>query len=220
MTDSRVTDASSGLEYVPTHLTVDGHDFHVLEVSPTRPIVIGRERLARLRDGDPSSEVDASMLEICKRWSPAVDAVVFVADAGPGRRWRFADELDASEVAQLGEAMVEGQLSLYRGLVHAGIFSLTGIALHEREHEAFARGTERVAARIERELPDAAPDRAPILRLDLWLLDHLALWTNTARDRFFAGRLPEILSLIARRRRQLQLMNTDILESGVHGTGG
>jgi hypothetical protein len=217
--DPRVTDASTGLEYTSTTLEVDGREFRVLEAAPTRTIVLGRDRLARLREGNPSSEVDRSMVEICASWTPSVDAVVFVANAGAGRQWRFDDDLDASEVAELGEAMVEGQLSLYRGLVHAGIFSLTGIALREREHEAFARGTDRVAARIERDLPDASPEQAPVLRLDLWLLDHLALWTTASRDRFFAGRLPETLSLIARRRRQLELMNTDILESGAHDIG-
>lgn len=216
----RVSDPTTGLEYTSTRVEVDGTEYGVIEVRPTKPLVLGRDRLDQIRAGDSNSQVDRSMLEICSSWDPPADAVVFIANPGEGRSWGYADDLSHAEGEELGRAMVEGQLALYRGLVHAGIYSLTGIALQDREYEAFSRGTEEVADRIERRLPDASEEEATIMRLDLWLLDHLALWTTLSRDRFFAGRLPETLSLIARRRRQLDMMNTDILESGVYKIPG
>lgn len=212
----RVTDQASGLAYSSSTVDVDGRTYQVIEVAPTRTILLGADRLERLDRGDKRSDVDTSMLEICANWNPPADAVVFVANPSADRSWRYAENLEPEQIDRLGRAMVEGQLALYRGFVRAGIYSLTGIALGEREFEAFSRGTELVAGELERQLTNASDEEAPTLRLNLWLVDHLALWTTLSRDRFFKGRLPETLSLIERRRRQIESMDTDILESGVH----
>jgi hypothetical protein len=198
-------------------LSVDAHLHRLLLVSPTAPVVLGRDRLARIRRGDVWSDVDQALVTTAGGWEPSIDAVVFLAKEGGDRYWCFAEDLDAAEVEELGYEMVKSQLQLYRGLVHAGVYSLTGIELPDREYGAFRRGTEKVAAELERELVGAARDRAAVLRLDLWLLDHLALWSTMSRERFFAGPLPEILSLIQRRRRQLEDMRRDIVDSGQWG---
>jgi hypothetical protein len=195
---------------------VDGEAHRILVVTPTDRIVIGRDRLDRIRAGDARSIIDELVLDRARTWTPRIEAVVFVAHDGEDRCWSFAADLGPEEIDELGYEMVRAQLALYRGLLDAGIHALTGIALPAAEHAAFVRGTERLAAEIERELQGADRARASVLRLDLWLLDHLALWTPASPERFFAAQLPELLSLLQRRRRQIRDMHRDVVDSGEH----
>ena len=124
------------------------------------------------------------MVVTARDWPHPIDAAVFLCN-GSGGRWAFDDALEDAEIEELADAMVRGQLALYRGLVNNSIFSLTGIQLRPRDHAALQRATERVAAKIEKEMSNTAFFDRSHMRFDLWLLDHFALWTTMSREEFF-----------------------------------
>jgi len=212
--DGRVVAPEAKLEFSEQLLDVDSVARRIILVVPTERMELDVDRLGRVQSGDEYSRVDMTIVETIRGWNEPVDAVVFDASADPDRTWRFSEDLDEDQERALGYAMVKAQLALYRGLVDAGVYSLTGIGLPEKEYNSFRRGTERLSEEIELALASASPAEATVLRLDLWLLDHLALWTTLSRERFFAARLPELLALVERRKRQLARMSEDITNSG------
>jgi hypothetical protein len=212
--NGRVVVPKAKLEFSEQTLDVDGVQRRIVLVVPTEPMLIGADRLERVQSGDEYSDVDMTVVETTAEWGKQVDAVIFDADADPTRSWRFSEDLDETQQRELGYVMVKAQLTLYRGLVNAGVYSLTGVGLPEREYNAFRLGTDRLTQEIELSLKSATPAEGTVLKLDLWLLDHLALWTTLSRERFFAAKLPELLALVGRRKKQLDRMSEDITNSG------
>ena len=177
---------------------------------PTRHLRITRDRLDRIRAGDNGSEVDDAMVEAARTWEEPVQVVLFRARrTDPDRSWGFAEDLSEAEADAIGYEMVRAQLSLYRRLVANGIFALVGTEMGPREVDLFARGTERLSRELEQVRASGGP-RGNVAALNLWLLDHLALWTSHPLDEFVRDKLPRILGMLERRGAELQELQARI----------
>jgi hypothetical protein len=176
----------------------------VLVLEPTTPLVSGRERLTRLQGADLTSSVDDAVVEAVRGAGPEMAAVVFRADPGSGAGWRFDPTLPEPEALKLGALMMRSHLHLYRRLVEERVAAFFGVELDGRTHRCLLHGADVVARACEATIAaDSGPERARA-RLELWLLDHLALWTTTRLEEFLHNRLPEALRLLDRRRRELE----------------
>lgn len=204
---NRVQGAANAINIVRETLVETAHGTkRALITEPTGPIHVDRPRLARIRSGDGTNEVDEAMVRVAES-RPDIDAIVFRAHRGAGERcWGYSPELSDDEVDVLGEAMVRLQMDLYRKLANRDVFALAGTEFGEREYQSFRRGTERVAAELERAIRDADDAAAAQHRFDLWLLDHFAMWVTADLDEFLVGGLPRLLEKVERRRRQLEEM--------------
>lgn len=182
----------------------------VLVVEPAARVEVGRDRLARIRAGDGHNAIDAAVLNLVDAHR-GVDAVVFRAHRGEGPTgWGYARDLSDPEVEELGTAMVRLQVDLYRRLADRGVFAIVGTEFGEREVRSFRRGTEAVAAGLERSLRTADAPAVARCRFDLWLLDHFAMWVGTEHGVFVAGGLPKLLDKVQRQRRRLERMRADL----------
>lgn len=196
---------AAGLSFSEVMVEGDGRRRRGLLAKPDGVIETGRERLERIRAGDRGSTLDDQIVETVTSWPDPIDVVLFCACHGdPERSWGFSPELDEEETAQLGFEMVRTQLALYRRLVQQGVFALVGTEMGEREYEAFRKGAERLAEELEARIRDADEGEAADARLELWLLDHLALWTPHKLDDVLADDLPKVLTVLDRRKQQLE----------------
>ncbi len=161
----------------------EGH--RALVVHPTAPIVVGRERLAALREQIAGSEADAQIIAQVRRFSP-IHAFVFRGRSDDGRGyWRLADDLDASEAGELCALMFRAHLPLKRALLDAGSLDNIYIEWRPKEIHAFESGLRRLREALRQELSAArlGSGDARAIRLDLWLSERISLFSGaTLRD--------------------------------------
>ena len=105
---SRETIADAGLR-AETRAIDGAWPCKALVVEPVRRIVVDRERLQRLRRGDLSSAIDDAIIETVTRAEVPIDVVLFRACSDhPSCCWRFADDLDPSDLDELRVLIVLG----------------------------------------------------------------------------------------------------------------
>lgn len=190
----------------------------VLVARPTHRSTLDRKRLDALRSGDFSSRLnDAIFHELAKRSANAdvqYDAILFEAGGGQGKRWGFAPDISEDEIVEFGELMIRSQLRMFEQVAEQGVAVLAGVEFGEREVLAYDRGSRRLAERLEQTVAEHAergadPDKEEEVaraRLQLWLLDHFAIWSDASADDFIEHRLPETLVSSERIRRKLNRM--------------
>lgn len=183
----------------------------VLVVEPPTGTAVDRARLDRIRSGELQSDLDEAIVRLVDARPGAADAILFRAHRGRGDHgWGYAADLTDAEVDELGEVMVRLQMDLYRRLAARGVYALAGTEFGEREVRSFRRGTDRVAAELERALRSADGPEAAQQRFDLWLLDHFAMWVDQDVDEFMNGGLPRLLDKVERQRRRLEELRAAI----------
>jgi len=192
----------------------------VLLAVPRNAVVIDRDRLQSYRARGNASELDLEITREVAAWPRKVDVVLFRAmhQHPEAARWSFAYELTSEELDELGVGMVRSHVHLFRALAKLGVLAFAGIEFGEREFSALRRGTERVTAELERSVGRDRQSPSALDRLDLWLLDHLALWSTHPLKQFVSDDLPGLLALMDRRtlhvRRMLEKIPPDSLELG------
>ena len=180
-------------------LTVEGEPRRVLVARAIKPSRLDRDRHDRMRKGDYSSPINVELLAAIAGSDRPVDAVIFDND----NNWGFDEGLDDEELAELGYHMTRSQLALYRNAARSGVRVVVGVGFGSREVDGYTRGGERVVEELERAQQSAAPSESSS-QLDLWLIDHLTLWTTAPLEEFLDDRLPEVLHKADRSRRQLE----------------
>ena len=154
-----------------------------------------------MRVGNYASPINDEILAAVAAAEEPVSAIVFDAAS---RDWGFAEDLDDSEVEELGYHMVRSQLNLYRRAARAGVRVVVGVGFGPREVDGYTRGGDRVVEELERTVQDRNESDSSGSRLDLWLIDHLTLWTTTDLDDFLEHRAAEVIATAERGRRKLQ----------------
>jgi len=201
----------AGLRFSEMMLECERGQRRGLLVTPTRELVIDRSRLERARVGDHSSVVDDAIVRSVEVWLEPIDAVVFRARSDDAEgHWCFADDLDGSEVEELGYQMMCSHISLYRRLVRRRVYAMIGTDLGEREKKAFEVGGRRLVAELERALPEAGEPERSMHGFDLWLLKNVALWSTRSLAECLRGSLSEFLDLFDARRQELAVMRSTL----------
>jgi hypothetical protein len=195
------SNASPRLEFEEVEVDSPAGTRVALVVSAAEKIRIGRGRLERIRDGDPSSPVDDEIVRCLTSWPRSVDVVLLRSWAGSeDRSWGFDPTLEADELHELAYTMMRGQLALYRRLLVHRVFALVSTDLTTRDFDALVQGAFRLSGELTDKIatnPEGSEvDR--IDRIDRWILDHFSLWTTRPFHEFVVQGVPRVFSLVER----------------------
>jgi hypothetical protein len=184
-------------------------DRRILVVTPTEKIRFGRERLARLREGDRSRDLDDVVLERIRAHDGPLDAVLLRAWDGAEASWGFDEDLDHDELMALGYHQVRAQLKLCRRALVLGTVAVVNTDLNPRDFDALLEGWRRFsrALRKKEELERDVKEDA-----DLFLLDHFTLWTTRPMDEFRDQGLQAVFDLAQRFRGRLDSLKQRLTE--------
>jgi hypothetical protein len=177
-----------------------------LIAAPRQPVILGRERLAALRADDFSSPINERLLAAIDTAEEPIHVVIFKAGGTGG--WHFDDGLDADTCAELGYHLLRSQLRLYRDAATRGVFNVIGVEFGARELEGYARGTDRLAAELEHQIADA--NDSAVARFDLWLIDHVGLWSGASLEEFLRDSAADATATAERHQRQIARLMAEI----------
>jgi hypothetical protein len=179
-----------------------------LMAAPRVRMRLGRDRLAKLRAGDYESEINRRLLAAVDRAGHAIHVLIFDAGGAEGGSWGFDEGLDTAEIEELGYHLIKSQLRLYLEAAKRGVLTVVGVRFGERELSGYERGTDRLAAELEREIAEGEDSR--IGRFNLWLIDHIGLWSSQPLDSFLRERAAETTATAERHRRQILRLLEDL----------
>ena len=184
---------------------------HVLVVTPTGSIEAGREKLEQLRDSLATSTVDLEIVEhLQDKGFGAYEAFVFRGRSEDDRgSWRFAPDLDESEINELSYLMFRAQLELNRLCAAVGMFDNLYIEFGAEELAAFARATSRMASEIREQRPNYVRGESPedrLARLDLWIVERHTFYSAMPLEVLLERILPPRLGRLDGRRNELRSM--------------
>lgn len=169
-------------------------------VTPLEPIVIGRERIERMRHPKATalSKVDRWLVdEVGARAERSAVLLFRAVDADGNEALRFDPELEEEELVDGGVAFTRVLLPLYRRFLARGIVQMIhtdmpGLECHVMRHGVRALGEP------EDDAPDALRD------LDVWICKNMILHVALGLDHVVGDFLPPHLRMIERRRRQVR----------------
>ncbi len=195
------------LAFEEREVDVEGQARRVLVARPVVDVRLDVERLERMRKGDFVSRVDLEILQAVGRCGGTVAVVVFDAACGTGRpSWAFETGLEDEQRMELGQNLVRSQLTLYRELIRMKAGGLIGVGFGSVELAALQRGAVRTASELSEELETAAPSRAARIQVDLWLIEHAALWTGLPLETYLNERLAAEIAARDRKRPEIEAL--------------
>ena len=179
---------------------------HALVMTPRQHVVVGRERLAALRQRPSQGAIDRQCVAEVTRRRGRIEVLVFrgASDEGDGS-WRFADDLAPDDADELGRLMVASMAPTRLALMQAGVFVHVHSDFSPRDADLFKRGTARVIDDAQL-LVDAAGDAAARARAqaDLWSLKHLSFYLTSPLGRVLDEILVDKLPLLEHRSETLR----------------
>ncbi len=181
----------------------------VLVAVPTRKIRLGRDRLARMREGDRDSALDELILDTLRARDKRIDALLLCSWAGPGASWGFDEDLDQDELVALGYHLTRSQLKLFRRALVLGATAVCSTDLTPRDFDAVLEGWRR----LSRELREKGElERNLKEDTDLFLLEYFTLWTTRPLQEFCDQALPSVFDLAQRYRERLDVLRARLTE--------
>jgi hypothetical protein len=176
-------------------LTSGEREHVVMVVTPKRPMVLGRARLAALRKPVSLSEVDRQLIRECARRSSRAHVVILRGvDVLGAPGWSFDPELGEDEGLELGYLLTGALLPVHRRILAAGMATLIHSDWGEREYAAMRHGVTRFAEELSAQ---ASP--TPTERADQWILRNMLFHFALPLDRIVEAVLPGHLSLLQSR---------------------
>jgi hypothetical protein len=183
-----------------------------LVAAPKQAVSVGRARLEALRGGDFSSPINDRLLAAVDGSSDPIHLIILKAGGADGGHWRFETGLDEQTTSELGYYLIRSQLRLYREAAKRGVFNVIGVEFGSTELDAYGRGTDRLASELEREIAGATD--SAIARFDLWLIDHVGLWSGASLQSFLRDNAADATAVGERHRRQIVRLLAEIDQPG------
>jgi hypothetical protein len=178
-------------------LTNGSAEHRALVITPKNAMVIGRDRIEKLRKSTSVNDVERSLVAQVRR-RERVRVVLFRAKNDAGRRvWEFGPDLEDSMMDDVGVVMTKALLPLHRRLMAAGVMLMVHTDWGGRESLSLRDGMRALAERAGR--GTTAIDVA-----DHWLLTHMLLHVGLDQEHVTKTLLPDYLSLIDRRWERVQ----------------
>src|SRR5205814_7583732 len=98
-----------------------GLEYRAMTITPKNPMIIGRERIEKLRHAGDVNQVERSLIAQVRRRDD-VRVVLFRAKNDTGERvWQFGPDLEDSMMEDAGTVMTRALLPLHRRLMAAGV---------------------------------------------------------------------------------------------------
>src|SRR6185503_2892331 len=109
-------------------------------ITPKNAMVIGRERIEKLRHADGVNQVERNLIAQVRR-RENVRIVLFRAKNDAGQRvWQFGPDIQDSMMADVGIVMTKALLPLHRRLMAAGVMLMVHTDWGGRECVAMRDG--------------------------------------------------------------------------------
>lgn len=162
-----------------------------ISITPRRPMVIGRERLAHLARSASVNDVERDLIATAARQRARIVLLRAANDEGE-RRWDFDPDLSERELERAGAVMGRALLPLHRRLVSVGVMLMVHTEWSPRDCY-----TMRAAARTL--IEERQGSRDPLGQLDIWLLENMLLYVSLGAGHITEKLLPSYLGAIERR---------------------
>lgn len=173
-----------------------------ISITPKNEMVLGRERIERLRGPTSLNRVDRWLIEQAARRQGRNRLILFRACNRAGERvWQFDSSLSDPELEEAGYLLTCALLPFHRRLLHAGVVLMTHTDWGVRECYAMRHGVRK----LEDELKAANVGLHPAVRaVDRWILSNMLLHVALSLEHVTERLLPLHLGMIERRWSQLE----------------
>lgn len=178
----------------------------VCVVTPTRDLLLSRERLEQLRAGQTETELDRFMVEYLGQGEPYHALVFRGTNDDATARYGLDDTLDAQEEGELVTQLLRAHLRFFQQIEPLGVRSMVGVGFRDADQLAYVRAADRLADQLASELLQAEGVRAEKIKLEQWLLERQATWTAAPFEAFVETKLAAAVVAAERQHRRLQQM--------------
>jgi hypothetical protein len=167
-------------------------EYRAMTITPKNAMVIGCERIEKLRHAGDVNQVERSLIAQVRR-RENVRVVLFRAKNDAGERvWQFGPDLQDSMMEDVGIVMTKALLPLHRRLMAAGVMLMVHTDWGGRECLSMRDGMRALADK-------AGQGTTALDAADHWLLTHMLLHVGLDQEHVTKTLLPDYLSLIDRR---------------------
>jgi len=168
-----------------------------LVVTPRVHLILGQERLARLRrDARPGALDDALYLRV-KAAAPAPTVVVFRARSDDGKgSWGFDPHLADSDARELAKRLVRTHVESHRRLFAAGVLAVVHTDYGLREAELFRAAEGELAQEEEERAKNETGTASALAQLNTWTLRTLSFTYTLRAQKVIADLLPSTIAML------------------------
>lgn len=184
-------------------LTLTHGDFShgAMVITPKQPMVLGKERIDKLRGSTSLNKVDRWLIEQAARRQGRNRVLLFRAcNARDERVWQFDPSLTDPELEEAGYVLSCALIPFHRRLLNSGVVLMVHTDWGVRECYAMRHGVRK----LERELRAAGKSMHGAVRAaDQWLLSNMLLHVALSLEHVTQKLLPLHLGMIDRRWSQI-----------------
>ena len=179
-------------------------------ITPKHAMVLGRERIEKLRSPGSLSQVDRWLIGQAQARRGNARIVLFRACNSAGDRvWQFDPGLREAELEEAGYLLTCALVPFHRRLLDAGVVLMAHTDWGIRECYAMRYGVRR----REQELAQSA--EGPLREVDRWLLGNMLLHVALSLEHVAERLLPNHLSMVDRRWLQLAPLLSQLPRSAI-----
>jgi hypothetical protein len=174
---------------------------HGIVITPKNAVVVGRDRIERLRGAPSLSRVDRWLIEQAARRQGRNRIIMFRACNHENERvWQFDPTLSDSELEEAGYLLTCALVPLHRRLLAVGVVLMVHTDWGLRECYAMRHGVRKLESELQgkRLLSGSAVQQA-----DLWLLGNMLLHVALSLEHVTKKLLPLHLGMLERRWNQI-----------------
>ena len=189
---------SAGVTFQSVPLTTPVGRRELLVATFAEDRVVGAELLERLRQPQPATPIEDSLIGTAGR-TPGRHVLMVIRgrSADGGRCWRFDDELAEADQRELAERLIRSHLPTYRKLAAVGIRAIVHTDFRDYDgglmRQASATLLERrLRGKEGRDLP------SEVQAADRWALEHMAYWFSVSYELAIKHLIPDAVATAER----------------------
>jgi hypothetical protein len=181
-------------------------------ITAKNAMVVGRERIQRLRRPTGMNDVDRWLLEQAASRADRAKVVLFRAVNNDGDRvWQFDPSLNDNELEEGGYVLTRALLPLHRRVLASGMVLMVHTDWGLRECYAMRHGVRKLKA----ELQKSAGKADPVVEADRWILSNMLLHVALSMNHVVTELLPGHLAMLERRRVFLKTLVASLPASAI-----
>ncbi len=180
-----------------------------LVITPVEDLVVSPRRY--LPNSTTPSEADQLILRGARDAKAAAASVCIFRARAPGGlgSYRFAPSMSDSQAVETAQAMLDGQMQVYREMLRLGICLFLHTDLDPLAVHGFRGAADIRVAKLEPEASGTGLD-AKRAQLDLWLLRNLNFFFTLGFEKLIATILPDKLTLMEKRMERIRRLAQEV----------
>lgn len=181
-------------------------------ITAKNPMVIGHDRIQRLRRPAGMSDVDRWLIQQAAQRADRAKVILFRAVNAQGERvWQFDPDLSDQELSEGGYVLTRALLPFHRRLLKSGMALMVHTDWGLRECYAMRQGVRQLKSELKR----GPSPQDPVIEADHWILSNMLLHVALSMDHVITELLPTHLPMIDRRLSFLKALITNLPASAV-----